>query len=251
VVQLSEKDLAAVGSTSGVGIDFASEAGVKQAVSVGLRARMKQQSLLTGQLYIEFDIVPELDSFTYQPDVKPPYPTVPTIGTEMDELIAGIADGLKKFNSLDIASVMIELRDVLASAKTQITALNMKEINDNIVDITADVRTLTGNEKLGKSIDGLDDAITQIDILAKRANQGMDPLLLDLKKVMQQANAGLAKIDVAAADVSKMANPRSPMLLRMQNVMDETERATRAIKELANDLKRNPNTLLSGKNHQP
>ena len=76
-------------------------------------------------------------------------------------------------------------------------------------------------------------------------------MLLDLKKVMQQANAGLAKIDVAAADVSKMANPRSPMLLRMQNVMDETERATRAIKELANDLKRNPNTLLSGKNHQP
>jgi len=251
VVQLSEKDLAAVGSTSCAGIDFASEAGVKQAVSEGLRARMKQQSLLTGQLYIEFDIVPELESFTYQPDVKPPYPTVPTVGTEIDELVSGIASGLKKFNSLDIASAMNELRDVLAGAKTQIAALNMKEINDNLVGITADVRSLTGNEKLAKSIDSLDDAITQIDKLAKRANQGMDPLLQDLEKVMQQANAGLAKIDVAAADVSKLANPRSPVLLRMQNVMDETERATRALKDLANDLKRNPNALVSGKNHQP
>ncbi len=251
VVQLSQKDLAAVGSTSAPAIDLASEAGVKQAVSEGLRARMKQQSLLTGQLYIEFDIVPGLESFTYQPDSKPLYPTVPTIGTQMDELIAGIADGLKKFNSLDIASVMNELRDVLTSAKTQITALNMKHISANLVDITEDVRTLTRNDKLTKSIDHLDDAITQIDTLAKRANQGIDPLLQDVEKVIQQANAGLAKIDVAAADVSKMANPRSPVLLRMQNLMNETERATRALKDLANDLKRNPNALLSGKSHTP
>ena len=251
VVQLSQKDLAAVGSTSAPAIDLASEAGVKQAVSEGLRARMKQQSLLTGQLYIEFDIVPGLESFTYQPDSKPLYPTVPTIGTQMDELIAGIADGLKKFNSLDIASVMNELRDVLTSAKTQITALNMKHISANLVDITEDVRTLTRNDKLTKSIDHLDDAITQIDTLAKRANQGIDPLLQDVEKVIQQANAGLAKIDVAAADVSKMANPRSPVLLRMQNLMNETERATRALKDLANDLNRNPNALLSGKSHTP
>ncbi len=251
VVQLSQKDLAAVGSTSAPGIDLASEAGVKQAVTEGLRARMKQQSLLTGQLYIEFDIVPGLESFTYQPDCKPPYPTVPTIGTQMDELIAGIADGLKKFNSLDIASVMNELREVLTSAKTQIAALNMKQISANLVDITEDVRTLTRNEKLTKSIDHLDDAITQIDMLAKRANEGIDPLVQDLEKVIQQANAGLAKIDVAAADVSKMTNPRSPVVLRMQNLMNETERATRALKDLANDLKRNPNALLSGKSHTP
>ena len=251
VVQLSEKDLAAVGSTSGAGINFASEAGVKKAVSEGLRARMKQQSLLTGQLYIEFDIVPKLECFTYQPDVKPPYPTVPTIGTQMDELIAGVADGLKKFNSLDIASAMDELREVLTSAKAQITALNMKQISSNIVDITADVRTFTGNDKLTKSVDHLDDAITQIDQLAKRANQGIDPLLQDVEKIMQQATAGLAKIDAAAADIAKLANPRSPALLRMQNLMDETERATRALKDLANDLKRNPNALLSGKNHTP
>lgn len=251
VVQLSQNDLASVGSTSDPAIDLASEAGVKRAVSEGLRARMKQQSLLTGQLYIEFDIVPGLESFTYQPDSKPPYPTVPTIGTQMDELIAGIADGLKKFNSLDIASVMNELRDVLTSAKTQIAALNMKQISANLVDITEDVRTLTRNEKLTKSIDHLDDAITQIDMLAKRANKGIDPLVQDLEKVIQQANAGLAKIDVAAADVSKMTNPRSPVVLRMQNLMNETERATRALKDLANDLKRNPNALLSGKSHTP
>ena len=66
VVELSEKDLRDVGSTSGASLDFVSEAGVKKAVADGLRARMKQQSLLTGQLYIEFDIVPDSPWFEYR-----------------------------------------------------------------------------------------------------------------------------------------------------------------------------------------
>jgi len=33
----------------------------------------------------------------------------------------------------------------------------------------------------------------------------------------------------------------------MQNVLSETERASRALKELSNDLKRDPDTLLRGR----
>ncbi len=251
VVELSEKDLRDVGTTSGGGIDFATEPGVKHAVADGLRAKMKQQSLLTGQLYVEFDIVPGTPGFTYLPDAKPPYPTVPTMGTEMDELIAGVADGLKKFNALDLEGAMKDLRDVLASAKTQIAALNFKAINENLVGITADVRNLTSNQKLAKAIDNLDETLTSMDALAKKANQGIDPMLKDLEALLQKADAGLAKIDEVSAELSRMTNPRAPGVLRLQNMMDEVERSSRSIKELANDLKRNPDTLLRGKDPKP
>jgi paraquat-inducible protein B len=36
-------------------------------------------------------------------------------------------------------------------------------------------------------------------------------------------------------------------MMRLQNVLQETERASRALKELSNDLKRDPDTLLRGK----
>ena len=251
VVQLSEKDLRSVGSTSGGSIDFATEQGVRKAVADGLRAGMKQQSLVTGQLYIEFDIVPGEPGFVYQPEERSPYPSVPTMGTEIDELIAGVADGLKKFNALDLESAVTDLRDVLSTAKVQIAALNLKAINDNLVGITTDVRALTSNQKLGKAIDSLDEALTGIDILTKKANAGFDPLMEDLEKVMEQANSGLAKIDEATADISKVTNPRAPVLMRLQNVLEEVERTSRAIKELANDLKRNPNSLLGGKKPNP
>ncbi len=251
VVELSEKDLRFVGSTTGGSIDFTTDEGVKAAVADGLRARMKQQSLLTGQLYIEFDIAPEKPGFIFKPEHPPHFPTVPTMGTELDAIISGISDGLKKFNDLDLATILKDLRDVLATTKTQISALNLKAINDNILGITTDVRTLTGNKKLGLAIDTLADALKSFDELTKKANQGIDPLLKDLEKVMQQATAGLAKIQEASADISNVTNPRAPVLMRLQNVLEEAERASRAIKELANELKRNPNTLLRGKDLNP
>ncbi len=247
VVELSHKDLSDVGLTTGASIDFASDAGVKKAIAEGLRARMKQQSLVTGQLYIEFDLIPDSPIFDYKPEIASPYPNVPTLGTELDDLIKGIADGLKKFNELDLAGVMKDVRDVLVNAKTQIAALNLKQINDNIMGITTDVKNLTGNQKLGKAIDSLDVAMTSFDEMSKKANQGIDPLLKDMEVVMQKATAAMAKVQEASADISNATNPRAPVLMRLQNVLEEAERASRAIKELANDLKQHPNALIMGK----
>jgi paraquat-inducible protein B len=247
VVDLGEKELRLVSREGEGGIDFSTHEGVEKAVKEGLRAGMKQQSLLTGQLYIEFDIVPNSPGFVYETRRKPKIPVVPTIPTEMDELIAGISDGLKKINALDVEGVVKELRDVLVSANAQIRELNFKQINDNVVGITEDIRVITSNDKLVSAVENLDKALVQIDQLAAKANAGIDPLVADLNAVIVSANAGIAKIDAAAQELSNLSNPRAPVLLRLQNVLQETERASRAIKELSNDLKQNPNSLISGK----
>lgn len=247
VVELGEKDLRLIRTEAGGGIDFSTFAGVAKAVSEGLRAGMKQQSLLTGQLYIEFDIVPDTPGFVYQSREPPPYPVVPTIGTEMDELISGIADGLKKFNALDLDGVMSELRDVLVSAKEQIAQLNVKTINDNVTAITEDVRKITGDDKLIRAVDSLNAALQQIDELTAKLNAGVDPLLSDLNAVIKKTDAGVARLEEAATGISQISDPRAPVMMRLQNVLAETERASRSIKELANDLKRNPSSVLRGK----
>lgn len=247
VVELGEKELRLISTDTGDGMDFSTKQGVEKAVNQGLRAGMKQQSLLTGQLYVEFDVVPDVPGFIYYNHAEPPYPVVPTIGTEMDELIAGIADGLKKFNALDLDGVMGEVRNVLVGARDQISEMDIKGINDNIIAITKDVRRLTSDDKLVSAIDNLNEALVQIDQVATKANAGIEPLLTNLNAVIAQTDAGVAKIQQAAQDVSQLSNPRAPMLLRMNTVLQETERASRALKELSTDLKRDPHALLSGK----
>ncbi|TDU73024.1 paraquat-inducible protein B [Prosthecobacter fusiformis] len=247
VVELAEKNLQAIGSTSGVSIDFSSREGVQRAVDRGLRAGMKQQSLLTGLLYIEFDITPDLPGFVYKGPTVGDYPTVPTTATEIDELIAGVADGLKKINALDLDGIVKELKDVLSGARKQVEDLNTKGISENIIAITTDIQAITGDEKLTSAIKNLDDSLAQFKSLATKANDGIDPLMADLTKAADKAAESLTRIEEIGGEISKVANPRGPVLMRLQDVLMEMERASRAIKELANDLKRNPNALLMGK----
>jgi hypothetical protein len=84
----------------------------------------------------------------------------------MDELVAGIAEGLDTFNALDLDGVMNDLRDVLSSAKDQVAALNMGEINDNVITITEDIQRITGDEKLAGAVEKLDLALAEINELA-------------------------------------------------------------------------------------
>lgn len=250
VVTLTEKDLRSVaGGESGM-LDFSTKSGVRKGVEQGLRAGMKQQSLVTGQLYIEFDIEPTLPGFVFEPKEGSEYPVVPTIPTEMDELISGITDGLKKINDLDIAGLMTEMRDVLHGANQQIDALDFKEINENMTVITRNVRAFTEDEKLKTSIANLDEALEEIKELSAKANENIDPLLADIRALAEETRASLKKIETSVADFSEISDPRSPTLLKFRNLLHETETASRALRELTNDLKRNPNSLIRGKNAQ-
>jgi paraquat-inducible protein B len=246
IVELEEKDLRSVRTTRDDGLDFTTPEGVKTAVAQGLRAGMVQQSLLTGMLYIEFDIVPDQPGFVYE-DADGSLPTVPTIPAEIDKLVADVADGLKKINSLDLDGMLGDVRKLLNNADRQLEALDMKTISDNLVQVTADVRGITGNDKVRTGLDAFEKALTELRALAAKLNEGVDPVLGDVKKVLAQAETGIAELGRAAAELAKTSNPRGPVLLRLQAVLDETERAARAIKELAEDLKRHPNSILVGK----
>lgn len=247
LVTLTEKDLRSVAGGGARTLDFSSEKGVKRGVSQGLRAGMKQQSLVTGQLYIEFDIVPESEGFTFNPPEGSEYPVVPTIPTQIDELISGITDGLKKINDLDIGGLMTEVSDVIHNANKQIAELDLKEINENLVLITRDIHGITSDEKLKTSLANLDAALLEIRELSAKANENIDPLLVDLRLLAEETREGLKTIEATANELSHTSDPRSPMLLNFQNLLHETETASRALRELTNDLKRNPNSLLRGK----
>jgi paraquat-inducible protein B len=247
VVELTDKELTNIAGGSRGSLDFSSEKGVERAVKRGLRAGMKQQSLVTGQLYVEFDIMPKEKGFVYDPEGEQPYPVVPTIATQMDEMIAGISKGLEKINELDLGGLIAEMRNVLKSASDKISELNLTEINENVTEITRDLRKVTSDGKLATSLENLDQAIKEIRELSGKANQNIDPILENLKEVTETTRESLKKIDATAEKLSKVTDPRSPLLLDFQNMLHDAETASRQLRELTNDLKRNPGSLLRGK----
>ena len=224
----------------------------------GLRAGMKQESLVTGQLYVEFDIAPRVEGFVYHPGVGKEFPVVPTIPTETDELISGVSDGLKKINNLDLEGVIEKLRKSLDGFSKLVEQLEVKRINDNLVGITEDaqvitkdLRGITGDQKLQDAVENLNAALVELKQISSKMSEGFDPLLQDVQKVVVTSDKSLKKIEEAAEEIKKLSDPRSPALLGLRNLVHDTETTSRTLKELANDLKRNPNTLLRGKKTSP
>lgn len=248
VVELGESELRAIGVASGALIDFSTVEGVQAAVDQGLRARMVQQSLLTGLLYVEFDMVPDSQGFTFKAGGElGELPSVPTIGTEVDELISGIGEGLKTFNEMDLEGLLGDLRDTIVTVREQVEAIATDEISGNLVSITEDLKTFLGGDKLPDTLAKLEETLEEFRALAGSAREGMEPVMEDLAEAMKSASRSLEEFEQASAALAEMANPRAPVLMRFQNVMEEAERAVRAIAELADDIRRNPNSLLFGR----
>lgn len=250
VVELTENELSKIsGGSKGV-LDFTSKEGVRRAVQQGLRAGMKQQSLVTGQLYVEFDIQPGTEGFMYEAADEEEYPVVPTIPTEIDEMISGITDGLKKINEMELDTLIAEMRDVLKSAEKKISEIDFKSVSENLTEITDDVKGFTSDEKLAGSLENLDAVLKEMRGLSEKANKNIDPLLADLTEVAESTKESMKKIDAMTEELSKVTDPRSPQLLKFQNLLHDTEQASKQLQELTNDLKRNPGSLLRGKESQ-
>ncbi len=254
VVSLNARELGQTGNEAEGGIDFSSHEGVAKAVQRGLRAGMKQQSLVTGQLYVEFDVTPDITGFTFKPDQPSEYPVVPTIGTELDELVAGIGDGIRKFNALDLESVITNLRDLLQNTNERIASIDTDEVNRNLISITNDIAKITGDERITTAIDNLNKTLVNLEQLSTKANEEIGPMMEEAdavlttgRDILVETRASLTKLESAVDDISGIANPRGPVLLRLQQVLQETERASRALQELSNDLKRDPKSILTGR----
>jgi paraquat-inducible protein B len=87
--------------------------GMEFLVEKGLRAQLKQGSLLTGQLYVAMDMYPDA------PPAKivwsEPYAEIPTIPTPMEEITRNVTKIVEKFEKIPLEQIGNDLRDTMAN----------------------------------------------------------------------------------------------------------------------------------------
>lgn len=93
------------------GRDF--KTAVDKLVANGYRAQLRTGNLLTGALYVAFDIFPNVPKAAVDWSQQPP--AFPTIPGELQEIQQGVTRLVKKFDKLPLDAVVKELRNTLAS----------------------------------------------------------------------------------------------------------------------------------------
>ena len=196
-----------VRTRGGEPIDLRDRATVRQLVDRGLRARLRMQSLLTGQLYVDLDFHPDKPAVFAALD--PELSEIPTIRTTVQELT------------------------------TKLEGFPMDKFLADVAAISASVNQLMSAQATQELPRRLDASLRHLESLAARFDAQGGPILNDVRgnlvelhKALLAAQAAMARVDTAADRVAELARPDSRMVAGMTQASEELARAAGAVHSL-------------------
>ena len=193
-------------------------------VERGLRAQLAVQSLVTGQVSVNFDFHPEVPARLV--GAEPGMLEIPTIPSNMETLKTSVASVLAK-----------------------ISELPLDQISDDTVAVLKNTNQLL--EHLNAHVDPLADSLTQTSNQANRTLIDSQKLIVDLNsnlpKLVASADQVLAQADKTLQTGQNVIAPDSPLYVQLTGSLRELKASASAIRALADYLQRNPNALVVGK----
>ncbi|WP_159715169.1 PqiB family protein [Geminicoccus flavidas] len=193
-----------------------------QFVARGLRAKLKSGNLLTGELIVSLEFVPD----------APPAKAkrigsrveVPTAASDMDQIARSAEGFLDQLSKLDLPKLMDEVRKTVASVNALVGAPEMKDI---IVQLD---RSLGSVERIAASVEGQS-----------------GPLVASLRKVADDAARLTEQARMTLVSVDGVIGQQAPIPTETRVLMKELISATRSIRMFADYLDRHPEALIRGK----
>lgn len=252
-----EVDSSAVQSRKGEQIDLQDRQTIKQMIERGLRARLRIQSLLTGQLYVDLDFYPDKDAkFFATEEELIEIPTIPSTTEEISSKLEGFP--MEKFLH-DLATIGESVNNILASEKTkelpqllETTLRHMQSLTAKLdaagppilkevqADLDALGKTLTIVQSAAIRVEG---AATQVKIAADKVGVLANPES-EMFKNVSQASRELA---AAAKAMHDLTEEESPTTQRVNSALQEVARAARAMRLLSETLEQQPEALIRSK----
>ncbi|MFI5330269.1 MAG: MlaD family protein [Desulfobaccales bacterium] len=200
-------------------------------IEMGLRAQLVMQSFITGQLMIQLDFYPK-SKICYAPaqidkDYED-YIVIPTCPSTSERLAQALGD------------------------------LDLKGIEQHLLSVLASVDRLVNNPDLTAGIRALKDTLQDAGKLVTKVDRQVDPLADDVKKTVKDfgklANnvdgrvGGVATgLDTTMSAAKGVLSPDSPLLVALENTLQEISAMSRSIRQLTNYLDQHPEALIRGK----
>lgn len=198
------------------------EALIDRLLKEGLRAQLKVQSLVTGQLMVEFDFHP--DKPVRLAGLDTGYNELPTIPSDLEELERTIDKAIATFEQLPL-----------------------DELVEKVSSIAAGVEHLVNSPETEASFRNLNRALVEIRKLARRLDKRVPALASSLENTSRQAGSTLDRAAEALAEIQGAVSEDSALHNETLNALRELSAAARSVRVLADYLERHPDALLRGK----
>jgi paraquat-inducible protein B len=199
------------------------EAMVKMLVAKGLRATLASGNLLTGEMLVSLDFVPDAPAATVtMQDGMYVFPTSSAGG--LSGLQASAGDLLRNVNAIPFAS-----------------------IGQSLASMTKNMSALTDGPQLGQALTALAGTMTEAQTVLKNLNTQMGPALKQLPEIaaslqvtLKQSNQLMRSVDAGYGDNTQFHRD-------LDRLMAQLNDAVHSFQGLADLLTQHPEALLRGR----
>ncbi len=243
LLEVDEREFESIGGQS---LAFTQER-LDALIKHGLRAQLGMESLLTGILYIDVGFHPESQLNLYIEPGSGPYPEVPTIPTQMEQIREDATKALAKIGQIDFK----KLGDSITGAGQSIDRLasdpDLHKAIDSINRIVSDPELRKSVDQLHETLVNVNKAVVSVKNTIDRTGTRIDPMIASFKKSSDDLQLALTQARSTLASAQLLLSPGSPMTHKLDATLEELTDASRSIHDLADYLQRNPSALIRGK----
>ena len=209
-------------------------------VERGMRASLKSQSLLTGQLYISLDFYKN-KAERQLGDGNDKFPEMPTIDSGLGEIF-------QAFEDLPLDALVVQLTNTLRSVEEIPQNDGINETADYLPVLLKD--TDAAIIALTTFLNGeLPSTSKQLRSFLKTGEGSVDQLTTKLtQETLVDVRKTLRELELTLATVRERLDKNDPVSYEAANALREVSNAAASLRRFTNYLEANPEALLRGRN---
>ena len=126
----------------------------------------------------------------------------------------------------------------------------MEGLSNQMISTLAATEELLRGDEIKGSLVALEEALISVDELAASMNDRTEPILTHLDSVTVALTATLQATQSILENIESMTSPESAFRYESEEAMREMAAMARSLRFLADELERNPGSLLRGKSEE-
>ena len=231
----------------GIGRTFEPEA-IMSAIRRGLFAQLTLESLITGQLFIEFTMDPERSpGMQWHLVGDNEMVEIPTLSGSLDKITADAVEIIGEFRKIEFGELGENLNQVLEDLHLTLRGLDTEAISLSVIEAADSVTAFVDSEEFTNTFVQMDRALAQVTETLETYHLGEGPLSTALTEWTESITSAMNGLSSLTSNLSLITDPEGSTRDDFQTMMRELGRAAKSIRTLADYLERNPNALLTGR----
>ncbi|WP_429884777.1 MlaD family protein [Geoalkalibacter halelectricus] len=209
-------------------------------VEAGLRAQLQMQSLVTGQLLVNIDLLPERSPRLV--DVPTPYPQLPTIPSHLEQFT-------RTLEELPLDEIVHKFIGVLDGLEQLVRSPELGEALGDLRTTLADVQSLVRGmeQRLAGTDEQLRATLESARLMLTNLDGQLTPLAEILGEAAQAGQGALEETRQAMSALKETVGQDSSLSMQLESTLAEVAAAARSLRILSDFLERHPDALLRGK----